>query len=151
MLCLWDWANEQIVLRCKAFSYDIYHVVWSNELDYLLTTAGAKHIKFWKIASTFTGLKLKSQLGKFGKIESTDIEGCAIMPDGKVLTGSSWGNFLLWEGDLIKVEISRKNKRTCHNGPIMQIIIEEEELMTIGEDGYIRVSLVICSFKTQYK
>lgn len=92
------------------------------------------------MANTFTGLKLQGKLGKFGKIELSNIEGFVILPDGKVLTGSIWGNLLLWEDDLIKLQITRKNKRSCHNGNIMQIIIDEGELMTIGQDGWIRVS-----------
>ena len=95
--------------------------------------------RFWKMASTFTGLKLQGQLGKFGRTEISDIEGYVELPDGKVLSGSEWGNMLLWDGGLIKVEISRKGKKPCHHGPIMQIVMDEGELMTIGCDGYIRV------------
>ncbi|CAL8106722.1 unnamed protein product [Calicophoron daubneyi] len=138
MLTLWEWRNEQIILRAKAFSQDVYRVAWSVDLTGILTTAGAGHIKFWKMADTFTGLKLQGKLGKFGKTELSDIEGFVILPDGKVLTGSAWGNLLVWEGDLIKVQISRKGKRPCHNGLIMQIVMDEGELMTVGRDGWIR-------------
>lgn len=47
-------------------------------------------VRFWKIADTFTGLKLKGHIGHFGKITATDIEGFVELPDGKVsavLTG----------------------------------------------------------------
>lgn len=91
------------------------------------------------MADTFTGLKLQGELGKFGKTEITDIEGYVELPDGKVLSGSEWGNMLLWDGGLIKVEIGRKNKKPCHHGDITQILLDEGELMTIGIDGYIRV------------
>lgn len=47
---------------------------------------------------------------------------------------------LLWDGGLIKVEISRKGRKPCHNGPIQQIIMDEGELMSVGIDGCIRVS-----------
>ncbi|KAA3671889.1 uncharacterized protein DEA37_0003530, partial [Paragonimus westermani] len=138
MLTLWEWRNEQIVLRAKAFSQDIYRVYWSADLAGVLTTAGAGHIRFWKMANTFTGLKLQGKLGKFGKTELSDIEGFVILPDGKVLTGCAWGNLLVWDGDLIKVQISRKNKRPCHTGMIMHIVMDEGELMTVGQDGWIR-------------
>ena len=36
------------------------------------------------------------------------------LPDGKVVSGTEWGNLLLWDGGFIKVEISRKNKKFCH-------------------------------------
>lgn len=42
------------------------------------------HIKFWKMAHTFTGLKLKGELGRFGKTEYSDILGVLPMPDEKV-------------------------------------------------------------------
>ena len=139
MLTLWDWKQEKTVLRSKAFSQDVFRVTFSTELEGQLTSSGTGHIRFWKMARTFTGLKLQGQLGKFGKTEISDIEGYVELPDGKVLSGSEWGNLLLWDGGLIKVEISRKGRKTCHQGVIEQIIMDEGELMTIGEDGYIRV------------
>ena len=99
------------------------------------------YYRFWKMADTFTGLKLQGELGKFGKTEISDIEGYVELPDGKVLSGTENGNMLLWEGGLIKVEIGRKGKKLCHQGSIQQILLDEGELMTIGSDGYIRVSL----------
>jgi hypothetical protein len=47
----------------------------------------AGHIRFWKMAATFTGLKLQGQIGKFGRTELSDITGYAEFPDGKVLSG----------------------------------------------------------------
>ena len=67
------------------------------------------------MASTFTGLKLQGQLGKFGRIEISDISAYVELPDGKVLSGTEWGNFLLWDGGFIKVELSKKGKKFCHN------------------------------------
>ena len=76
--------------------------------------------RFWKMATTFTGLKLQGQLGKFGRIEISDIAAYVELPDGKVLSGTEWGNMLLWDGGFIKVEISRKGKKYCHNVSILQ-------------------------------
>ena len=75
LLTVWDWKMENIVLRSKAFSQDIYKVSFSPELPGQLTTSGTGHIRFWKMAKTFTGLKLQGYLGKFGKTELTDISG----------------------------------------------------------------------------
>ncbi|KAM7540955.1 hypothetical protein Aperf_G00000038268 [Anoplocephala perfoliata] len=138
LLTVWNWREEGIVLRNKAFSQEIFRVRWSDDLHGVLVTAGSGHIRFWRMADTFTGLKLQGSIGKFGKVELSDIEGFVIMPDGKVLSGCEWGNLLLWEGDLIKVQICRKDKNPCHDGLIMQILIYEGELITIGTDGYIR-------------
>ncbi|XP_060071995.1 cilia- and flagella-associated protein 44-like [Ylistrum balloti] len=139
MLTVWRWQEEMTVLRSKAFSQDVFRATFSTELEGQLTTAGTTHIRFWKMADTFTGLKLQGALGKFGKTEISDIEGYVELPDGKVLSGCEWGNMLLWEGGLIKVEISCKGKKPCHIGNIMQILLDEGELMTVGEDGFIKV------------
>ncbi|XP_066534174.1 cilia- and flagella-associated protein 44 isoform X2 [Hoplias malabaricus] len=138
MLTLWNWKQEQVVLRSKAFSQDVYRVTFSPDNPGQLTTSGSGHIKFWKMANSFTGLKLQGILGRFGKTALTDVEGYVVLPDGKVVSGSEWGNMLLWDGDLIKVEICRKEGRTCHNGVIQQFVLEEGELMTIGTDGAVR-------------
>ena len=36
--------------------------------------------------TTFTGLKLQGDIGKFGQVELSDIEGFCELPDGKVLS-----------------------------------------------------------------
>lgn len=42
------------------------------------------NFRFWKMADTFTGLKLQGELGRFGRTEISDIEGYVELPDGKV-------------------------------------------------------------------
>ncbi|XP_072567471.1 cilia- and flagella-associated protein 44 [Paramormyrops kingsleyae] len=138
MLTLWAWREERVLLRCKAASQDVYRISFSSDSPAQLTTSGAGHIKFWKMASSFTGLKLQGQLGRFGRTTPTDIEGYVEFPDGKVLSGSEWGNMLLWEGALIKVEICRRGGRPCHNGAIRQFVLDEGEILTVGIDGAIR-------------
>lgn len=68
----------------------------------------------------------------------------------QVVSGSEWGNMLLWDGGLIKVEIGRKDRRTCHAGPIQQFALDEGELITVGADGAVRVSRVKCDLKVLY-
>lgn len=50
----------------------------------MISNTGGAHIKFWKMAKTFTGLKLQGELGRFGKTEFSDILGVLPMPDEKV-------------------------------------------------------------------
>ncbi|XP_029902729.1 cilia- and flagella-associated protein 44 [Myripristis murdjan] len=138
MLTLWDWRQEEVMLRCKAISQEVYRVTFSPHNPGQLTTSGSGHIKFWNMASTFTGLKLHGLVGRYGKTAVTDIEGYVELPDGKVVSGSEWGNLLLWEGDLIKVQISRKDGRTCHAGTVQPFALDEEQLMTFGSDGAVR-------------
>ena len=91
------------------------------------------------MATTFTGLKLQGDIGKFGKREISDVSGYAEFPDGKVLSGSEWGNLLLWEGDLVKVELCRKGQKPCHIGNIEFVFLDEGEIITGGADGIIRI------------
>ena len=92
------------------------------------------------MARTFTGLKLQGRLGKFGKKEISDIEGFVELPSSKLVSGSEWGNLLLWDGGMCKLEIARKGNKRCHNGSIQQIIFDVDDIITIGIDGCIRVS-----------
>ncbi|KAH6578068.1 hypothetical protein BASA61_010454 [Batrachochytrium salamandrivorans] len=139
MLTIWDWKHEKIVLRSKAFSQDVYRVSFSPDNDGILTTSGMGHIKFWRMASTFTGLKLQGYLGKFGETELSDISAFIQLPDGKVLSSTETGNMLLWDGGMIKCEIGLKGRRLCHQGRIEVILLVDGEIITAGEDGMVRI------------
>ncbi|XP_036913273.1 cilia- and flagella-associated protein 44 [Sturnira hondurensis] len=138
-LTIWNWKEEQPILRTKAFSQEVFKVTFNPEDDEQLTTSGSGHIKFWEMAHTFTGLKLQGSLGRFGKTATSDIEGYMELPDGKVVSGSEWGNMLVWEAGLIKVELCRTGSKSCHQGPINQIMLDEGEVITAGSDGCIRI------------
>lgn len=56
-----------------------------------------------------------------------------------MLSGTEWGNMLLWDGGLIQTEICRKKNKACHTGSIQQITLNEGDIYTIGDDGAIRV------------
>ena len=63
---------------------DVYHARFNPYGDGRLTTCGTGHIRFWRMARTFTGLKLQGDIGKFGKFDLSDVEAFAELPDGKV-------------------------------------------------------------------
>lgn len=139
MLTVWDWMDEKVILKSKAFGQEVYRVTFSPKYEQEITTSGTAHIRFWKMAKTFTGLKLQGDIGKFGQVELSDICGYVELPDGKVLSGSEYGNLLLWEGALIKAVIVVDNeKNPCHKGSIECILIDGDEIMSSGTDGYIR-------------
>ncbi|KAJ3402693.1 hypothetical protein HDU80_004870, partial [Chytriomyces hyalinus] len=139
MLTVWNWKTQEIILKSKAFSQDVYKVSFAPENDGILTTSGMGHIKFWQMSKTFTGLKLQGYLGKFGASELSDIAAFIQLPDGKVLSSTETGNLLLWDGGMIKCEIALKGKKPCHMGRIEVILIFDSEVYTAGEDGYVRV------------
>ena len=92
MLTIWDWQNEAVELHSKAFGQDVVGVKFSQDDDRRLTTSGTGHIRFWKMAATFTGLKLQGYIGKFGKVDLSDISAFMELPDAKVISGSESGN-----------------------------------------------------------
>jgi WD40 repeat protein len=46
---------------------------------------------------------------------------------------------LLCDGGLIQTEICRKKNKPCHVGSIQQITLNESDVYTIGDDGWVRV------------
>jgi WD40 repeat protein len=139
MLTVWNWEREAVTLRAKAFSQEVYNVAFSPENEGALITSGTGHIRFWKMAKTFTGLKLQGEIGKFGTVEIADILGFAELPDGKVLSGTEGGDLLLWEGNLIKAQFRRPGGERCHDGPIEYVSHDGTDIITAGHDGFIRV------------
>ncbi|XP_029963563.1 cilia- and flagella-associated protein 44-like [Salarias fasciatus] len=138
MLTIWDWRLEEVKLRSNVVSQDAYRVRFSSYNPKLLTSSGCGHINFWNIASTYTGLKLQGNVGKFGSVEVTDIEGFVELPDGKVVSGTAWGNLLLWDRSAVRVEIGREGGRSCHIGTVQPFALEDEQLFTFGSDGAVR-------------
>ncbi len=59
LLAVWDWAAGSVLLRCKAFSQEVYTLAFAAGAAGRLVTSGLGHIRFWRMASTFTGLKLQ--------------------------------------------------------------------------------------------
>uniref|UniRef100_A0A3B3BSQ8 Cilia and flagella associated protein 44 n=1 Tax=Oryzias melastigma TaxID=30732 RepID=A0A3B3BSQ8_ORYME len=137
MLTLWDWRRQE-VQSFQATSQEVYRVSFSHYDQELLTTAGCRHITFWKLTTTFTGFKLEKLVGHFGKSVASDIEGVLELPDGEVVSGTAWGNLLLWDGNGIKVEICSKEGRTCHSGTAQPFALEGGKLLTFGSDGAVR-------------
>ena len=113
-LAIWDWKTEILNLKAKAFSQEVFRVSFSKFCDDVLITSGMSHIKFWNVANTFTGLKLKGHIGKFGAVQMTDVFGFEVFPDGKVLSGSEGGDLLLWESYFVKSILRQKNGEKCH-------------------------------------
>lgn len=143
MITVWNWKKSKILLHCKSHGQEIYNAMFSPTVPGHLTTSGAGHIKFWKMARTFTGLKLQGELGRFGKTEISDITGVYAMPDEKVVSGCEWGNILIWDEDLIKLEVCKKSRKPCHGKFITQFEYLNGDLVSIGailflNDNHIR-------------
>ncbi|CAB0030340.1 unnamed protein product [Trichogramma brassicae] len=138
LITVWNWEQSTVALQCKSHSQDVYNVVFSETIPGQLVSCGLGHIKCWKMADTFTGLKLQGELGRFSKTEISDIIGVYPMPDEKIVSGCEWGNMLVWNEGLIKIEVCRKSGKPCHaDGYIAQFEYLSGELVTVGTDGWI--------------
>ncbi|GLH13924.1 WD repeat-containing protein 52 [Gryllus bimaculatus] len=139
-LTVWNWKKGRILRQQKAYGQDVFNAMFSDYSLGNLTTAGYGHIKFWKLAKTFTGLKLMGKIGRFGKTEMCDIIGFIALPDEQVVSGCEWGNMLIWNEGLVKAEVCRKAGASCHEGYISQLLYDDkdEEIISIGTDGFIR-------------
>ena len=162
-LIIWSWSSEIPILRVKAFSQEIYDIQFSAFDENFLVSCGMAHIKFWKMAETFTGLKLKGEIGKFGQIELSDISAVCVLEDGKVVSGSESGDLLLWEGNFIKAVLKagcgdcarrgeerevrgkgvcfcRETDFRCHKGNIESLkILSGDFLISAGEDNFVKI------------
>ena len=145
MITIWDWDKESIVLRSKAFSQEVYDVSFSPVFPGYLYTSGTGHIRFWKMAGTFTGLKLQGDIGRFGNVDLSDISGYAELPDGKVVSGTETGTLLIWDGGLIRAVIVRPDGeggafKPCHEGMIEVVRFDNatKTISTTGADGHVR-------------
>lgn len=87
-ITVWDWLGEKVILKAKANSQEVYRASFSPYTDDILFTSGFAHIKFWKMAQTFTGLKLQGEIAKTGALEMSNVSGFHELPDGKVLSGT---------------------------------------------------------------
>jgi WD40 repeat protein len=101
-LTVWNWLNQKVILKAKAFSQEVFRVSFSPYTDNILFTAGSGHIRFWKMAQTFTGLKLQGEIAKFGQLELSDQSAFYELPDGKVVSGTEYGTLIVWEGQFVK-------------------------------------------------
>lgn len=132
--------DEKVILKAKAYSQDVYRASFSPYTDDILFTSGFMHIKFWKMAQTFTGLKLQGDIAKFGALEMSNVSGYHELPDGKVLSGTEQGNMILWEGNLVKAHLvlDEESKRPLHEGMIEVILFEDDQFISAGHDGAIK-------------
>ncbi|NXB07382.1 CFA44 protein, partial [Cnemophilus loriae] len=137
MLTIWDWKQEETLLRSKAFAQDVYKVMFSAENEEHLTTAGSGHISTCKLCHIAKKLNLLTLYIFSCKCLYFAID---LMPSWKEATnGTEWGNLLLWEGGLIKAELCQVGRKPCHDGPVSQLVFDEGELYSVGKDGVIRM------------
>ncbi|KAL2650272.1 hypothetical protein R1flu_018400 [Riccia fluitans] len=146
-LTVWDWENETMILCSKAFSQEVFKVNFSTYFTGQLITSGVGHIRFWKMASTFTGLKLEGAIAKFGMVPISDVAGYVELQNSKVLSGTESGSILVWDDGLIKAQLKRPGENMmCHdaNDGDDKLVCEINPVREIhvGED--VKIKGIIC-------
>jgi WD40 repeat protein len=139
-LTVWDWRKERVILKCRAFGAEVYKCAFSPFSDDVLFTGGSGHIRFWKMAQTFTGLKLQGEIAKYGQLELSDASGWQELPDGKIVSGTEYGTMVLWEGNLVKAHLvlDRDAKTQLHKGHIEVCMLDDDKIITAATDGFIK-------------
>lgn len=139
-LTVWNWQRQKVILKAKAFSQEVFKVSFSPFTDDILFTSGQTHIRFWKMAKTFTGLKLQCETAKFGQLELSDVSAIYELADGKVVSGTEQGNLIVWEGQFVKshLMLDVEKQTPLHEGMIEVLFQEGENFVTAGDDGFIK-------------
>lgn len=137
---IWNWPTATILLQFKSLQFsENFDLKFSMQNERFMYSGGAKHVHFWDVVRTFTGLKLLHSFGRFGKFSTCDILTVCPENSNRLLTNCEWGNILVWENGKILFEVCRKNRQPCHNAPITQISLCNEYLYTIATDSYVRI------------
>eukprot|EP00762_Andalucia_godoyi_P008715 ANDGO_00431.mRNA.1 Cilia- and flagella-associated protein 44 len=140
LITVWNVATASTLLRAKAFGQEVFRVAFAPaELPGVLTTSGSGHIRFWKMARTFTGLKLQGAVGKFGKIEISDVAGFVQLPDSKVVSGSESGSLLIWDDGHVKATIRAHDQGAMVEFVHLTQVNGRRVILSAGHDGRIRV------------
>ncbi|KAK9834537.1 hypothetical protein WJX74_003954 [Apatococcus lobatus] len=141
MLTIWDWQQGEPLLQSKSTGQEVWRIAFCPFTEGALVTGGAGHIRFWMMARTFTGLKLRGQAGRFGALDASDTAGFAELPSRKVISGTTKGGLYIWAEGLVEAMICRPGNLPCHAGRVPAVVYDTSSccLLTGGHDGYVRI------------
>ena len=127
-VAVYDWQARRMVANSKGDDNRIFLCSY-NPFDGRLVTGGVHHVKFWVMEGGY----LVGKNGVYGRVGhvSTTLS-IAFHPDGTTLTGTQGGVVYQWadggEECIQKFDF-------VHNGPINDIMITEDYIITGGKDG----------------
>ncbi|KAL8275156.1 hypothetical protein Esti_000906 [Eimeria stiedai] len=104
-LTLWNIGDGTAILRLKTPALQVMSLYWSPFFAYRLTASGSRHIRLWTAVRTFTGLKLKGHTCRFGHLTVSDVRSFTDLTEQMLISGSDWGNLLVWEDGSFKGEM----------------------------------------------
>lgn len=58
----------------------------------------------------------------------------------QVISGCEWGDILVWDEQLIDVQVTGKDRQPCHSAPIIMFLYSEQtaKLTSVGMDGMVK-------------
>jgi hypothetical protein len=110
-------------------------------------------MRFWKMAETFTGLKLQGKFGKFGKVDVCNVQSFLHLQNGRTISGSDSGYLFLWEDGFLKLtfilgcseSVQEKDAASdapnpIHKGGVNYLYHDEgsRKIITAGADSSIK-------------
>ncbi|MES1906838.1 MAG: hypothetical protein MHM6MM_000067 [Cercozoa sp. M6MM] len=139
-LTVWDWENELARLRNNETGQEVFQIAWSEHRDNYFVTCGHGHIRFWQLATTFTGPKLLPEVGKFGSFDLSDVQNAFELVPGRTLSTTEYGDVLVWDGEFTSFAL-KSNDAPLHSGKIlsMQILDDGKRMLTSGDDCRLRL------------
>lgn len=132
LLSVLNWAQRRLLLKAPAFTSPVYRVSFCKYTTDGLITGGRTHLKFWKMAQTFTGVKLQGELAKFGILDSSDCTAFIELPSGNILSGCGTGEIVLWDSSTVRLVFQRPGGKKCHEGRIEYMSCDLDGLFTRG-------------------
>ena len=135
-IAVYDWENKKVLANSKGDTRRIFGCAY-NPHDGRIVTVGESHIKFWIMENGY----LNGKNGVYGRVgKRSTFLSIAFGEDGSTFTGTQTGSVYQWadggEECIQKIE-------AVHQGPIYDMFVTEDYVITGGKDGKIQ-------FFTQY-
>lgn len=135
-IAVYDWENKKVLANSKGDTKRIFDCAY-NPHDGRIVTVGERHIKFWIVENGY----LVGKNGVYGRLgKPSTLLSVAFGEDGSTFTGTQHGTVYQWadggEECIQKFDF-------VHQGPVHDIFVTEDYVITGGGDGKI-------NFCTQY-
>ncbi|KAH0574674.1 WD40 repeat protein [Spironucleus salmonicida] len=147
-LMIYEWRSAKLQLKAKAFTNSVFRIQFCKYTPEQLITGGKNHIKFWQMAATFTGFKLKGDLAKFGILDASDTVAFGELPCGNFISGQGTGELALWDFTSVRLVYRRSQTKQCHDGRIEFLQIDATDIWTTGNQQLVQ-TLELCGIPQQ--
>ena len=130
-VAVYDWQSRRMLANAKGDVNRVFNCEYSPH-DGRLVTGGVKHVKFWVMEGGY----LVGKRGVYGRLGAVStVLSIAFHPDGSTLTGTQGGAVYQWaQGG----EVCVQKFDAVHQGPVHDLFVNEEYVITGGKDGKVR-------------